>query len=187
GLYVGMFGMSLIAPIVVVIGLQLRRIDGVRPGWTWLQLIAGCGTFIFTQLPMLILIVASYRPGRSPEITQTLNDLGYVLFLTDVPPFVLQNIAIAFAVLGDRGARRVYPRWVGYFNLWVAASFVPATLIGFFKFGPFAVHGLLSFWIPTFIYGLWSMVMGYATWQAITTDPDAEAIPSHTVAEVVHA
>lgn len=49
----------------------------------------------------------------------------------------------------------MYPRWLGYANVFIALSFVPDLLLGFFTSGPFACQGLLAFWIPAVTYGIW--------------------------------
>ena len=71
----------------------------------------------------------------------------------------MQNIAIGAAIVGDKSANPIFPRWVGFFNFWVAILFIPGALIPFFKSGPFAWNGLFSFWIPATVFGVWFIVM----------------------------
>jgi hypothetical protein len=62
---------------------------------------------------------------------------------------------------------RVFPRWLGYFNLWAATLFTPAALLNFFKTGPFAWSGVFCFWLPLTIFGIWFFVMAWALRGAI--------------------
>jgi hypothetical protein len=176
-------GLGLLIPLTIAITLQMFRIEGRSPAMSLLQLVSGTFTWVITIIPMIILCVAAYRPGRDPQITQTLVDLGWIMFFMGLAPFAAQDLAIAIAVLRDRAAAPVFPRWVGYFNLWVAFLFIPAVVIPFFKVGPFSYRGLLAFWIPTLIYGLWAIVMAYMTRRAIL----AEIAGEHAPAPAAHA
>jgi hypothetical protein len=165
--------LGLLMPLIVAITIQMFRIEGRSPAMSLLQFASGLFTWVLTIVPMIILCVAAFRPERDPQITQTISDLGYIMFFMGFAPFALQDVAIAIAVLRDRAAKPVFSRWVAWFNLWVAFLFIPAVVIPFFKLGPFTYRGLLAFWIPTLIYGLWALVMAYVTRKAIRAE-DAE-------------
>jgi hypothetical protein len=168
-------GLGLLMPLTVAITIQMFRIEGRSPAMSLLQFSSGLFTWVLTIIPMIILCVAAFRPERDPQITQTISDLGYIMFFMGFAPFAMQDIAIAIAVLRDRAVKPVFSRWVAWFNLWVAFLFIPAVVIPFFKVGPFTYRGLLAFWIPTLIYGLWAIVMAYVTRQAILAEAAEEA------------
>ncbi|WP_354701177.1 hypothetical protein DSM112329_01484 [Paraconexibacter sp. AEG42_29] len=167
--------LALLIPLTVAITIQMFRIEGRSPAMSLLQFAGGTFTWVITIVPMIILCAAAFRPDRDPEITQTLSDLGYIGFFMGFAPFAVQDVAIAVAILRDRSPVPVFARWVAWFNLWVAFLFLPAVVIPFFKVGPFTYRGLLAFWIPTLIYGLWAMVMAYVTRQAIRQQAEEEA------------
>jgi hypothetical protein len=99
-------------------------------------------------------------------ITQTLNDIAW--FFT-VMPFALifvQALSIAAAILMDRRAERVYPRWLGYMNVWCAFLYVPGGTCTFFKSGPLAWNGVLAFWVPASVYCTWFVTMAIQTSKA---------------------
>jgi hypothetical protein len=75
------------------------------------------------------------------------------------PPALLQLAAIGFAILGDTSPKPVFPRWIAYLNFWVAILFQPGALVPLFKHGPFAWDGLLAFWMPLGVLGIWVVVM----------------------------
>lgn len=164
----------LVMPLTVAITLRMFRIEGRSPAMSLLQLASGVVTWVLMIVPMMILCVAAFRPDRDPQMTQTISDLGYILFFMGFAPFAMQDIAIAIAVLRDRAIKPVFSRWVAWFNLWVAFLFIPAVVIPFFKVGPFSYRGLLAFWIPTLIYGLWAIVMAYVTRRAIMDEAAEE-------------
>jgi hypothetical protein len=76
------------------------------------QLITGAATGVVLLVPLLLMTAISFRPDRSPELTMTLNDISWLLFITPIGPFMIQNIAIGTAILRDQ--RGLLPRWVGY-------------------------------------------------------------------------
>jgi hypothetical protein len=81
-------------------------------------------------------------------------------FLAAVP-FMLQALGTGMAILGDRGARPVYPRWVGYAGLWVVVLLLPGDLLLFFHTGVLAYHGLISYWVALFTFGGWMALLSF--------------------------
>jgi hypothetical protein len=175
GLMIAVIGLSGIGALVAVIGTRIVRMEGRTPVLAFLQLVSGAVTWVLLIVPLVIMNVAAFRPERSPEITQTLNDLAWILFIPPIGPFLVQNVAIAVAILTDRGAEPVLPRWVGYTNLWVAFLFVPGGLAYFFKGGPFAWQGIFSFWLALAAYAAWAFVMGLTVRRSILRDAEPRA------------
>lgn len=168
--------LALFIPLTIAITLQMLRIEGRSPAMALLQFAAGVFTWVLVIVPMIILCVAAFRPGRDPQITQTITDLGWIMFLMGFAPFAAQDLAIAIAIFRDSRKTPIYPRWVAYLNLWVALSFIPAIVIPFFKGGAFSYRGLLAFWVPTLVYGAWALIMAYVTVQAIKRQAADEGI-----------
>ena len=155
------------ASFTAVMSGQMRRIPGVTPTAIYTQLAAGafaCCTFL---LPAIFFIVASFRPERDPVLTQLLNDLSWIMLVIPWPPFMMQNFTFAFAILTDRRADPLFPRWMGFLNIWAPISFTPAILLPFFKSGPFAWSGLLVIWIPAFIFIIWFVIVTLQLLKAI--------------------
>jgi uncharacterized membrane protein YciS (DUF1049 family) len=73
-------------------------------------------------------------------------------------PTFFQLLVIAMAIFDDK-EQKVFPRWLGYLNVWVAIGFTPTALIYFFKHGPFAWNGLLAFWLALTIFCGWFLTM----------------------------
>lgn len=162
-------------PFYAVISVQLRRIEGrARPVLSYTQMIAGAANIQFFILPGLLFAVASYRPERMPEITHALNDLAWIITILPWPITCIQALACGFAIL-RYSEPSLFPRWVGFFNLWVAVLFVPGSLIPFFKAGPFAWNGLLAFWIPATMFGFWFIIMQLAILKAIAHEESSAA------------
>jgi hypothetical protein len=66
----------------------------------------------------------------------------------------VQNFAFAFAILTDTRTTPLFPRWLGYLNIWAAITFTPGVILPFFKSGPFAWNGIFVFWIPAIVFAI---------------------------------
>jgi len=176
GLVISTLGVSLVFPLIAVIAVHMVRMEGRTPILTFLQLITGAATGVCLLLPLLLMTTIAFRPDRSPELTMTLNDIAWLLFITPIAPFMIQNVAIGVAILNDK--RQTLPRWVGYVNFWVAFSFIPDPLAFFFHSGPFAWRGIFIFWLALTTYAIFLIVMGLTLRKAIreSADPDLSAV-----------
>lgn len=158
GLVITALSCAFYYPWIAALSIQINRIPGMKIH-AWLQLISGATGAFIIYLPMMLWLVASFRLDRDPELILVINDLGWLIFTTTVAPFLVQMLAIAFAILSDRGSPPVFPRWLGFFNLAVPTLFFLATLIVFFKTGPLAWNGVLAFWVPIIDFFIWMIVM----------------------------
>ncbi|MDT5397729.1 MAG: hypothetical protein QOK33_960 [Mycobacterium sp.] len=176
GLVISSLGVCLVFPLIAVIAVYMVRMEGRTPILTFLQLITGAATGVFLLLPLLLMTTIAFRPDRSPELTMTLNDIAWLLFITPIAPFMIQNVAIGVAILNDK--RQTLPRWVGYVNFWIAFSFIPDPLAFFFHSGPFAWRGIFIFWLALTTYAVFLIVMGLTLRKAIreSADPDLPAV-----------
>ncbi|MHB8696180.1 MAG: hypothetical protein ACYDHH_33630 [Solirubrobacteraceae bacterium] len=135
-----------------VISAQMRRIPGIHRSVIYVQLAAGAFACVTFLLPALLFIVTAFRPERSPEITQTLNDMSWIILVMPWPPFMAQNYAFAYAIFTDPQERKLFPRWLAYVNIWAPIVFSPAILLPFFKVGPFDWRGIFVFWLPGTVF-----------------------------------
>lgn len=170
GLVIAGIGVSLVVPLIALIGYRMLRMDRRNPLLALIQLVAGAGTGVLLLLPMLLMTVIAFRPDRNPEITVTLNDIAWLLFITPIVPFIIQNIAIGVAILRDDN--RTVPRWVGYLNFWIAASFLPDPLAFFFHSGPFSWRGIFIFWLALTTYAIFLIAMGLVLRKAALNDDE---------------
>jgi hypothetical protein len=169
------------ATVVSVITVQMLRYEGKRPVLTALFAVSGICTYVLLTLFGVFLTAAAFRPDRSPEDTQLLHDVGWFMAFLTAPMFATQAFALGAAVLGSKTA--VHPRWFGYLNIWIGVLLTPGVVLLFFKTGPFAYHGVISYWIPLFTFGGWMAAMGLV---AIMT-AQAEAKAAATAPEPVLA
>lgn len=158
GLALSSIGVCFVMPLIAAIAYLMWR---SRPNGTLLmliQLISGTVTSICLLLPLLIMAVAGFRPDRNPEITVLLNDIAWLLFITPIAPFIIQNVVIGVSVLSS--TRSPFPRWIGFLNFWVGLSFSFDILAFVYRSGPLAWDGLLIFWLALTTYSIWLLAMG---------------------------
>lgn len=159
GMVVMMISGMFIAPMIGVISSQLRRIKDVSPALIYGQVSAGTANAMFFFVPAVLFVVTAYRPDRAPELTYLMNDLCWIMAVLPWPPAFIQNIIIAVAILGDKSAQPIFPRWLAYMNIWVSLGFIPGGLLPFFKSGPFAWNGIFVFWLAGSVFFLWFVAM----------------------------
>jgi hypothetical protein len=162
GLWMVAFAGALVCTWSVAISCQLRRIEGSIAPLAYVQMLLGALLALEFIFPTFVWQAILYRPETtSAELTYRLNDVAWLPFVGVVSTGVLQAISIGIATLMDTSERPVFPRWCGYFNFWVATTFMPAGLVVFFKHGPFAWNGVLAWWLLLVGFFLWLVVM---TW-----------------------
>lgn len=170
-------------PFDAAIFLQLRRMEGLkRPVCSIGQLASGIANIQFFILPGIFFVIAAYRPDRPLEVTYALNDIAWIVTMLPWTVGAMQCICIGTAVLTYGTQTSAYPRWVGYFNFWIAAGMTTSSVIPFFKTGPFAWNGLVGFWIPATVFGIWMGVMWWMTLKAIAREEVEEPLSAKSPA-----
>jgi hypothetical protein len=160
-------------PFIAVLSAQIKRIEGDRRTFTYLQLAAGAASMtplIVTPLPWC---VAAFRP-HSPEIIQVLNDLGFITMLTATPAVGVQVLAVGLAVLADKRAQPVFPRWVAHASFVCALGLQGGLLLVLTRTGPFAWDGVIAGLLP-FIFFPWCILMTPLLLRAIKQQEAEEA------------
>jgi hypothetical protein len=175
GMLLAMIGFTLFVPFGIAIAIQTRRIEN-RPIITYVQVACVAIASLEGVMSAVIWATAAFRPGSiDPDMTRMLNDLGWFAFLFDVPPFALWIGAIGYVILRDTDPTPVFPRWVGYFNLWVALLVLPADLMAFFKTGPFGFNGAFALYLPAGLFFAWILTMTPVLLRTIERDAPGPA------------
>jgi hypothetical protein len=180
GLVLTFAGCAAWGPLVAVITRQMLRIKPRNSALAYAQLVAGAVAWGFLLMPVIVLSVAAFRPERSPELTQTIHDLGWILLIMPFVPFAVQNACLGAAIVQDKAPVPTFPRWVGYFNFWVALLFIPGGLIPLFKTGPLAYDGVIAFWIPFAVFFIWLVIMPIVLHRVIVSADDNRALTGST-------
>jgi hypothetical protein len=149
---------SLYMPWSAQISNQMTHIERHSRFLTYLQLIGGALTVFVVSFGMLCWGVAAFRPDRDANIVQMLHDIGWLSLETQWALTTMQMLAMAFVGLADKREQPLFPRWVCWLTIWCGLSFAPASFTFYFKTGPFAWNGLLSYYVPYPAWLVWCVV-----------------------------
>ena len=175
GLALSFLSIILFFPFGAAIVAQTRRIEGASPVLSYAQIAAiGSASLVFV-LPWVCWMTAAFRPERAASQIQLLNDLGWMIFTFSFVAFTSWNFVLGLAILSDTSATPIFPRWVGYYNFFVGVTFIPDILVPFFKTGPFDWRGVVPYWFPFAVYGIWILVMMVMTTRAINRQAELPA------------
>ena len=167
GMSMALISCMFFAPFVGVISAQMRRMEGMGPTLSYTQMAAGGGGVAAFFFGAVIFLVTAFRPDRPPELTYLMNDFSWIGLIIIWPPFFMQQIAVGIAIIKDTRAKPVMPRWVAYLSFWTAISYLPTTMLSFFKAGPFAWNGVLALYIPSACFISWYVVMAVMLSKAV--------------------
>src|SRR5581483_1290075 len=149
----------------------MRRMERGMPVLSYTAIANAGGGYVFFLLMPITWAVLAFRPeALDPAFLQLANDFVWFVFILSWPPFAVFMLLIAAAVLRDRDPKPTFPRWVGYLNIWTAVLIVPAGLIEFFKTGPFAYDGIISFWFVWLVFFGWIIGMSAIVMRACTAE-----------------
>jgi hypothetical protein len=168
-------------PFLAVICLRVRRVEGKWGVLSVTQLFAGVIFVPGFLFPLMVLAAAAFRPEqRSPEITQTLNDVFWLMFVGIVGTLVVQALVLTAATFIDRCEPATFPRWFGYFNVWYALLAVPGGAVVIFNDGPLAWNGVFAFWIPLVVFTAWMIAVSVVLQRSISAEEAAAKQPTAT-------
>jgi hypothetical protein len=171
GMLLALIGTGFAIPFIVSLTRQLLRGIPGAAHLAYTQLLAGALFLVGVLIPVVLIATAAFRPDRSPELTQALNDGAFTMLLWAFMPATVEAAAAGFAVLADRSNSPVFPRWTGYFDLCVAAIYALGAPTLFVKRGAFGWDGLLAFWLVFIAFGLWVLVTSAMMLRAIRNEP----------------
>lgn len=156
------------------VALWTSRMEGSMPVLSVAQIPCGVFSFGGTYFTCIAWVSASFRPNHSEEVVHLMSDQGWLWIVMMGSCAVIQMIFIGLAVLGDKSAEPIFPRWVGYFNIWVGVMQTPGVMVAFFHTGPFAWNGVFAFWMPFIAFSIWVFVNTWALLRAIKRDAEKQ-------------
>jgi len=181
GLFVCLLANVLWAPFFSLMPIRVARSEGRWGVLALMQALACISVWTGFMLTEFWAITASFRPQRAPEITQTIVDLFYLPFVGGGEFTMVQVIPLGIVAFIDQSKPRTFPRWYGYYCGWYLLLILPSLTLFFFKSGPLSYNGLIAFWLPAGLFGIWLMTTVYVLIKAMKTE-EADIIESLTPA-----
>lgn len=156
-------------PWVIVFSIQMARHEKGVPIWSILQ--GSAGTLqagLFFAAP-ICWAAAAFSPGRDPAITLLMHELAFMTFVPTLCVFPLQLVPIAIICLSKKDDDYLsgFPRWLGYLTLFLTLCGEAGVAAVVFKTGPFAWNGLLAFYLPLALFGVWLSALIFTLLRAI--------------------
>jgi hypothetical protein len=179
GMIITMAASPLLLTYSVSMVIHMRRIEGRFPALAMIQL--GLGAILVLEFIYIVFFwqTATFRVDRAPELIQMLNDMAWIPFVGLSSTLVAQVLLFGIVLLLDRRERPIFPRWLGYYNLWVALMFTPGTFNVFFHNGPLAWNGIVAWYLPLSVFATWMIINPIYLAKAVDTmDLDAP-VASH--------
>ena len=166
----------LVVPFFMVIVAQMKRMAGQTDVFAYCYLTAVVSGATFFALSNVFFLVAAFRPDRSPDLIQLLNDLAWIVFIAPIGMLLSQFVLLALAVRFDNGPDPVFPPWVGWYSLATGVAIVPSAAAAVFQTGPLAWDGLLSFWVRNGALAAFVVVMFFVLRRAVLRQAIADGV-----------
>jgi hypothetical protein len=168
----GMVGTLFVAPLYFVWSLAIsaimKKIEGPDGLLAQLEFVGGIATAFVTLGFSIMWLTASVRTElRAPQDIQLLVDLGWFIFDTTIMVTAIQMVAFAGALLMDKRATPLLPKWLAWYSLASAATFVAAFIMPFVQDGPFAWHGIITYWVVLSSFFVWMAATSFYLFGAV--------------------
>ncbi|MGQ7863984.1 hypothetical protein ACUN0G_32605 [Pseudomonas sp. 32A] len=168
----GMVGTLFVAPLYyvwsLVISAVIKKIEGPDGLLAQLEFVGGIATAFVTLGFSIMWLTASVRTSlRSPQDIQLLSDIGWFIFDTTIMVTAIQMCAFGGAIFMDRRTQPLLPKWLGWATFAIAATFIAAYIMPFVEDGPFAWHGLITYWVVLSSFFAWMVLTSILLFPAI--------------------
>ena len=144
-----------LVPSSIQFGIMLAKVEGRHPLWSLTAAVCGVFISLIIFLNACAWIVCAYRPEFGADVIQAFNDWAWFAFLLGWIYLTVEMVASAIVGLQDRRPEPMIPRWLAWGTLSGAITLITAAGPAFFQSGAFAYHGLLGFYLPMVIWGLY--------------------------------
>jgi hypothetical protein len=159
-------------PFSAAIAGQMKRMEtGEDKILSRVEMAAASGSVMVILFSAYFVLAAIYRPYTPATTIMPWHDIAWLMFIGCYPPGFLQNLSIGTCILRNKTGVDVYPRWLGYANIWFAIATLPGALLPFFHSGPFSWNGVIGFWLVAVFFFLWIFVNWLYTVKAIKNQP----------------
>jgi len=177
-------------PILAVVAIQMARVEtGGAKIWAALSLVSGALMSLFLALPPIFWGAAAFTAEREPEITALAHQIGLLTLTTTDQYYIFLWVGVT--VLCLRPATQLvkhnpFPRWWGYLSLWITVMFEAGAFAFVPKTGMLSWSGLLVFWSPLSLFGVWISVQCWLLFRALRGQ-EAEKLATGTTGAPVSA
>jgi hypothetical protein len=173
--FLGLVGLVPFLPVIAYTVALVRDREGTR-GWLWLLILAAA-LFMCAAgfVALAVLQGAAYcAPDAGPELARALGDLASLWF----GMFFVTVVAFMLALAGAVQRTRIWPAWIAWASLAVAAASLAASLGTVVTTGPLAAGGPVTL-VAFLAFLIW--LLAYSV--LILARPPA-GLPTHAANDV---
>lgn len=156
-----------LTPSSIQFGIMLSKIEGRWPVWSLTTAVCGIFISLIVFFNACAWMVAAYRPETGADVAQSWYDWAWFAFLLGWIYLSIEMISTAVVELQDTRDTPMVPRWFSWFTIAGGVAIVTAAGPAFFKSGPFAYHGLLAFYMPVVVWGVYLNGNAWFMWQEL--------------------
>lgn len=156
-----------LVPSSIQFGFMLAKIEGPRPVWSVSTAVCGLFISLIIFFNCCAWIVASYRTETGADVIQAVYDWAWFAFLLGWIYLAIEMFASAYIELQDKSETPMIPHWFSWLTIFGGASVLGAAGPAFFKSGAFSYHGLLGFYIPAIVWGLYLAITSWFMYQSL--------------------
>jgi len=169
-------------PILAVVAIQMARVEtGGAKIWSALSLVSGALMSLFLALPPIFWGTAAFTAEREPEITALAHQIGLLTLTTTDQYYIFMWVGVTVLALRPATqfvANNPFPRWWGYLSLWITIMFEAGAFAFIPKSGLLSWNGLLVFWSPLSLFGVWISIQSWLLFRALRGQEDAQRTAS---------
>lgn len=163
-------------PFFMVIVVHMKRMATPSQVLAYSYLTAAANSAMLFAISDLLWLIAAFRPDRSPDIVQLLNDMAWIIFTAPVGGLMVMMGCLALAIFLDARTRPIFPRWVAYLNIVTALAMAPSACAAIVQTGPLAWNGFVSFWLRIGAFTAYLAVMFVVVRAAIQRQAEEEHV-----------
>jgi len=152
-------GGTMFIPFGAAIADRLRRRGGIGIPLAQCQFGAAVASATLMMVFGPFLLTVMLRPDLPDVIVRFSSLVTWMAWAGLWEPGALQAFSVAVVVLGDKSLSPVFPRWVGWYSLFMAFGSMMGCLIPFFTDNAFAWDGAIAFWVAATNFFVWFAIM----------------------------
>lgn len=146
----------------IVVSRLIARAEGPEGVMGPLQLLGAFGTVVVTWGSCSGWLSAAFDTGlKSPDSIKAVADWSWMWFNATVMVSVFQFIAFGIGCMVDKRQEPLIPGWFSWLSVGMGLTMMLALLTPLFRDGPFAWHGLMTYYVGLADFFLWILIASY--------------------------
>jgi hypothetical protein len=100
-------------------------------------------------------------PGIEPELTKAIHVMSWYIFDMTYMVTTIQCVGCGLFAILDKKKPAIFPPWLGWVTLGVAATFFPESLLPYYDEGPLSLNGWWNLHVVFSLWVVWFAIYNY--------------------------